>query len=204
MSIYILSAPSGAGKTTVSNEFLSKVNTIKRVITVTTRKPREGEENNKDYIFISKESFLKKIQEGAFLEYAEVYGNLYGTPKDQVESNESQGIDSLLVIDVQGARSIRNIYTDCISIFLLPPSIEALLDRMKKRGSEDENLELRIKKVKEEICALSEFDYVIVNDNIKTCVEELITIYKASKLTTKEFLKNPRVVDPQMMSIFKA
>ncbi|MEN3033644.1 MAG: guanylate kinase [Aquificaceae bacterium] len=203
MSIYILSAPSGAGKTTVSNEFLKKVNTIRRIVTVTTRKPRQGEENGKDYIFISREEFLNRLREGKFLEYAEVYGNLYGTPKDQIELNENEGLDSLLVIDVQGARSIKKLFQTSVSIFLLPPSIDVLLERIKARNSKDENQEERIKNIKKEISALLEFDYIVINDNINRCSDDLVAIYKASKLKREEFLKNPEAINPQILSAIK-
>lgn len=203
MSIYILSAPSGAGKTTVSNEFLKKVNTIRRIVTVTTRKPRQGEENGKDYIFISREEFLNRLEEGKFLEYAEVYGNLYGTPKDQIELNENEGLDSLLVIDVQGARSIKKLFQTSVSIFLLPPSIDVLLERIKARNSKDENQEERIKNIKKEISALLEFDYIVINDNINRCSDDLVAIYKASKLKREEFLKNPEAINPQILSAIK-
>jgi guanylate kinase (EC 2.7.4.8) len=139
--LFVLSAPSGAGKTTVANFIIRDVENIRRVITATTRPKREGEVEGVDYIFLTVEEFEQGIREGMFLEYAKVYGNYYGTPKDQVLKNEEEGYDSLLVIDVQGAMTIKRNFPDSVLVFLLPPSIEELRRRLLTRGYGHENLQ---------------------------------------------------------------
>lgn len=152
--LFVLSAPSGTGKTTVAERLLKSCPGIRRIVTATTRSKREGEVHGVDYLFISYEEFEKKIEEGYFLEYAEVYGHYYGTPKDQVIRNEEEGVDSLLVIDVQGAKKVRESYKDSILIFLMPPSLEELRRRLLTRGYGTENLEKRLRKAEEEIACV--------------------------------------------------
>ena len=156
--LFVLSAPSGTGKTTVADRLLKSCPKVKRIITTTTRPRREGEVQGVDYIFIDREEFERKIEEGYFLEYANVYGHYYGTPKDQVLKNEEEGIDSLLVIDVQGAKKIRDAYPESVLIFLMPPSIEELRRRLLGRGYGRENLEQRLQKAEEEIACARHFD----------------------------------------------
>ena len=156
--LFVLSAPSGTGKTTVADRLLKSCPKVKRIITTTTRPRREGEVQGVDYIFIDREEFERKIEEGYFLEYANVYGHYYGTPKDQVLKNEEEGIDSLPVIDVQGAKKIKDAYPESVLIFLMPPSIEELRRRLLGRGYGRENLEQRLQKAEEEIACARHFD----------------------------------------------
>ncbi len=174
--LFILSAPSGTGKSTVASRLLSSLPGIRKVITATTREPRPGEVNNRDYIFMTREEFQKGIEEGFFLEYAEVYGNLYGTPADQVHRNISEGIDSLLVIDVQGAFKVKENHPEAVSIFLMPPSLEELKRRIKQRGHSDSNSEIRLRTAREEIPCAREFDYIVINDFIDKAVDHMRSI----------------------------
>ncbi len=188
---FVLSAPSGAGKTTVADLLTKEVEGIKRVITVTTRAKRKGEVEGVDYIFFTLEEFERGIREGMFLEYAKVYGNYYGTPKDQVLKNEEEGYDSLLVIDVQGAMTIKKNFPDSVLVFLLPPSIEELKRRLLTRGYGQENLQERIRTAEWEISCARRFDYIVVNDFLDETVENLKNIIISSRHTSKNFLKNP-------------
>lgn len=193
--LFVLSAPSGTGKTTVADRLLKSCPKVKRIITTTTRPRREGEVQGVDYIFIDREEFERKIEEGYFLEYANVYGHYYGTPKDQVLKNEEEGIDSLLVIDVQGAKKIKDAYPESVLIFLMPPSIEELRRRLLGRGYGRENLEQRLQKAEEEIACARHFDYIVVNEFIDKTVEALHMIIVAHRYRRENFLKKPNVND---------
>jgi guanylate kinase len=188
--LFVLSAPSGAGKTTVANFIIKNVEDIRRVITATTRPKRKGEVDGVDYIFLTLEEFEKGIREGMFLEYAKVYGNYYGTPKDQVLRNEEEGYDSLLVIDVQGAMTIKRNFPDSVLVFLLPPSIEELRRRLLTRGYGHENLQERLRTAEWEISCAKYFDYIVVNEFLDETVETLKNIILSSRYTSKNFLAN--------------
>ncbi len=188
--LFILSAPSGTGKTTVARTLLSSVDNLKRIVTVTTRERRPFERENVDYIFISVEEFKRMIERQEFLEYAEVYGNFYGTPKDQVEVNIRNGYDSLLIIDVQGAYKIREKMPSAVSIFLIPPSIDELKRRMINRGYKDKNMELRLQTALREIPCLRYFDYVVINDFLNSAVERVRSIIYAERIKREKFLKD--------------
>ncbi len=193
--LFVLSAPSGTGKTTVADRLLKSCPKVKRIITTTTRPRREGEVHGVDYIFIDREEFERKIEEGYFLEYANVYGHYYGTPKDQVLKNEEEGIDSLLVIDVQGAKKVKDAYPESVLIFLMPPSIEELRRRLLGRGYGRENSEQRLQKAEEEIACARHFDYIVVNEFIDKTVEALHMIIVAHRYRRENFLKKPNVND---------
>ncbi len=193
--LFVLSAPSGTGKTTVADRLLKSCPKVKRIITTTTRPRREGEVQGVDYIFIDREEFERKIEEGYFLEYANVYGHYYGTPKDQVLKNEEEGIDSLLVIDVQGAKKVKEVYPESVLIFLMPPSIEELRRRLLGRGYGRENLEQRLQKAEEEIACARHFDYIVVNEFIDKTAEALHMIIVAHRYRRENFLKKPNVND---------
>ncbi len=188
--LFILSAPSGTGKTTVARTLLSSVENLRRIVTVTTREKRPFERENVDYIFITVEEFKKKIENNEFLEYAEVYGNYYGTPKDQVEKNIKEGYDSLLIIDVQGAYKVKKEMPTAVSIFLIPPSIEELRRRMINRGYKDKNMELRLETAIKEIPCLKFFDYVVINDFLNSAVEKVKSIIYAERIKREQFLKD--------------
>jgi len=186
--LFILSAPSGTGKSTVAGKLLHQIEGVKRVITATTRDPRPGERHGVDYLFISREEFQRGIEEGRFLEYAEVYGNFYGTPRDQVERNLREGFDSLLVIDVQGAFSVKKVCPDAVSIFLLPPSLEELRRRIRGRGYRDSNVRLRFETARKEIPCARNFDYIVINDFVDKAVESLRSIIIASRCERERVL----------------
>jgi guanylate kinase len=177
--VYILSAPSGTGKTTIGNLLLKQLPFLERVITATTRQPREGEKHGVDYYFLQEEEFKRKIEEGFFLEWAKVYRYFYGTPKSEVKRITDQGKDALLIIDVQGALQVKKILPNAVSIFLLPPSLEELKSRLLNRGEKE--LELRLEWAKGEIPCAKHFDYVVVNDILQKAVEEIKSIMIANR-----------------------
>lgn len=188
--LFILSAPSGTGKSTVASKLLHQVDGLRKVITATTREPRPGEKDGVDYIFMSREEFERGIENGMFLEYAEVYGNYYGTPKDQVERNIKENVDSLLVIDVQGAFRVKEVFPEAVSIFLLPPSLEELRRRMIGRGYRDSNMDLRLEMAKKEIPCARFFDYVIINDFVDKAVDQIRSIILATRCERDRVLRN--------------
>ena len=188
--LFILSAPSGTGKTTVAKSLLSSVDNLRRIVTVTTREKRPFERENVDYIFISVEEFKKMIERGEFIEYAEVYGNYYGTPRDQIERNMKEGYDSLLIIDVQGAYRVKSEIPSSVSIFLIPPSIEELKRRMMNRGYKDKNMDIRLNTALKEIPCLKFFDYVVINDFLNSAVEKVKSIIYAERIKREEFLRD--------------
>ncbi len=187
--LFILSAPSGTGKSTIADRLLKQVEGIRRVVTATTREPRPGEKPGVDYIFMTREEFEEGIRNGLFLEYANVYGNYYGTPRDQIEKNMKEGYDSLLVIDVQGAFKVKKIFPEAVSIFLLPPSLEELRRRMIGRGYRDSNTQIRLETAKGEIPCARSFDYIIINDFIDKAVEQLRSIIIASRCERESTLR---------------
>jgi len=182
-SMLMLVAPSGAGKSSLVKALLEKDSTIQLSVSCTTRLPRPGEENGREYHFLSQEEFLKRKEAGDFLEWAEVHGNYYGTSKSWIEAQMQSGKDVLLEIDWQGARQIRKMISDTIWIFILPPSIQALEERLRKRGQDDEKTILsRVSAAKEELSHVSEADYLIVNDMFESALLELSQIISASRL----------------------
>ncbi|RLJ69989.1 guanylate kinase [Hydrogenivirga caldilitoris] len=190
--LFILSAPSGTGKSTIAEKLLQQIEGMKKVVTATTREPRPGERHGIDYIFMSKQEFEEGIRKGLFLEYANVYGNYYGTPKDQIERNMREGYDSLLVIDVQGAFKVKSINPEAISVFVLPPSLEELRRRIIGRGFKDSNVQERLSTAKGEIPCARNFDYIIINDFINKAVEQVKSIIVASRCERDSVLSNLR------------
>ena len=186
--VYILSAPSGTGKTTVGNLLLKKIPFLERVITATTRKPRDGEIHGKDYYFLEEQTFKRKIEEGFFLEWAKVYRYYYGTPKSEVERITSQGKDALLIIDVQGAFQVKKLLPNAITIFLLPPSLEELKKRLLQRGEKE--LDERFEWAKKELPCARYFDYAVVNDRLEKTVEEIKSIMLANRRRTSFLFNN--------------
>ncbi len=189
-SLFVLSAPSGTGKTTVAEKLLKRSPDVKRIVTATTRPRREKEVEGVDYLFLSKEEFEIRIKEDKFLEYACVYGNYYGTPKEQVLKNMEEGIDSLLVIDVQGARNIKRRVPESVLIFLLPPSIEELKRRLSTRGYTDSNFAERVSKVEAEIACARYFDYIVVNDFLDKAVSAMEYIINSQRYSKEKVLKD--------------
>jgi len=181
-TLFIFSAPSGAGKTSLVKGLLDSTGYIGVSVSHTTRSPRPGEENGKHYHFVSTDEFQQMVNRGAFLEHAQVFDNFYGTSQEWVESELSEGRDVILEIDWQGAAQVRRLMPDTVSVFIAPPSIEALHERLKKRGQDDEQtIARRMRDARKEMGHYGEYDYLIINDNFENTVEELRSIVIARR-----------------------
>lgn len=181
-SLFMVVAPSGAGKSTLVNALLAQEPTLKLSISYTTRQPRPGEQHGREYFFISVEEFLIKRDAGEFLESAEVHGNYYGTSRIQIGEQMKAGTDILLEIDWQGAQQVKKQFPHGIGIFILPPSIAALEERLKKRGQDEPHIiTRRILAAGGEIAHAPEFEYVIINQDFATALSELTAIVKAAR-----------------------
>ena len=177
--LFIISAPSGAGKTTLVKAVLQQFKDILYSISYTTRKPRAKERNGIDYHFISKQDFKKGIHKGRWAEWAEVYGNYYGTSVEFIEKGLSSGCDILLDIDVQGTLQILKHYPDSVTIFILPPSMNALRERLEMRGSDSQEvIEKRLLNARKEMTQKKMYRYIIVNDILSEAIKELSAIFK--------------------------
>lgn len=184
--IIIVSAPSGSGKTTIVERVTEEMQQIDRSISLTTREPRPEEENGIDYIFVTKEEFNERKDKGEFLECEEVFGNFYGTSANQVKKAVEDGHDIILSIDVKGARSVKEKYPECISVFIMPPTAEELASRLKKRNTDGENqVAMRLKESQKEIEASEEYDYMIINEELDEAIEELKEIIKVERKNRK-------------------
>lgn len=176
-NLFIVSAPSGAGKTSMVNALLDSNKQIALSISYTTRAPRPGEMDGKDYHFVSRDRFLQMAQHGDFLESAEVYGNLYGTSQSWIKKELASGHDILLEIDWQGAAQVRKLMPQAISIFILPPSLASLEARLKGRGQDStEVIARRVQAAQEDISHAAEFDYVIINDKLDEALRQLSAV----------------------------
>lgn len=181
--LFVVSAPSGAGKTSLVQALLNINPQIDLSISYTTRDPRPGERDGKDYHFVSRETFLAMIARGEFLESAEVYGNLYGTSQTWISKEIGNGRDILLEIDWQGAAQVRRLFPACISIFILPPSMDALEQRLKGRGKDNSDvIAKRMAAVRDDVAHVAEFDYVIINDNLNEALRELNAVVLAARV----------------------
>ncbi len=180
--LFVISAPSGTGKTTICERILQKIPDLKMSVSHTTRKQRPGERHGIDYYFVDKETFQEMIKNEDFVEWAEVYGNFYGTSKKVINELLSGGSDILLDIDTQGAKNIKKLYPASVLIFILPPSIKELERRLKKRNEEEETIRKRIEKASEEISQYIFYDYVIINDDLERAVSEVFCVICAERL----------------------
>ncbi len=184
--LYIISAPSGAGKTTLCKQIVASVSGLWHSVSFTTRKPRPGEEHGREYFFIEEKVFHDMVARNEFLEYAHVYSNWYGTPRKPLTEKMEQGIDVLLEIDVQGALQIKKKFGDAVYIFILPPSMDILRARLQSRGSDsEEEIVRRLQKVKEEVWCFREYYYIVRNDDLSQSLHELQSIFVAERLKTK-------------------
>jgi guanylate kinase len=200
-NLFIISAPSGAGKTSLVQALLKINPQIHLSVSYTTRNPRPGEIDGKDYHFVNRETFLAMAKRGEFLESAEVYGNLYGSSQTWISSETAKGRDILLEIDWQGAAQVRKIFPDCISIFILPPSLEALEQRLKGRGKDDnEVIARRLAAVSADVAHVAEFDYVIINDNLNEALSELNAVVLAARLVCSKQLARHQVLINQLQN----
>ncbi len=181
--LFIVSAPSGAGKTSLVNALLETLSGIEVSVSHTTRAPRVGEQTGIDYNFIDQEGFQQLIDQKGFLEHATVFGNSYGTSKALVEERLAQGVDVILEIDWQGAQQVRKIMKNCCSIFILPPSKQVLDERLRNRGQDSEEvISKRMRTAVDEMMHYSEYDFLVVNDDFKVALNELEAVVQSQRL----------------------
>jgi guanylate kinase len=189
-SLFIVTAPSGAGKTSLVRSLLEMDKLVSLSISYTTRAMRPGEEDGEDYHFVSEERFLQMLEEGDFLESAEVHGARYGTSQTLVESVLAEGRDLVLEIDWQGAAQVRSLYPSAVGIFVLPPSLEELARRLHNRAQDSaEVIARRLAAARDEISHVGEFDYVIINDRFETAIHDLLAIIRAQRLRGEKQLR---------------
>ena len=180
--LIVVSGPSCSGKGTICQMLRRELPDLVYSISLTTRHPRPNEKNGVDYIFVSREEFQKHIDAGDFLEWAEVYGNYYGTLRSTVEENLQAGKDVLLELDIQGGQQVKRVFPDAVLIFIMPPSLDELSKRIIGRGTDDEKtINLRLSCAPDELLAAKKYDYVVYNDVIERAVQELLTIIRREK-----------------------
>lgn len=200
--LVVLSGPSGTGKDSILKELRNLRNDFEISISCTTRVPRSGEANGKDYYFLTKSEFMDKVDSGDMLEWATFCGNYYGTPKHELENRLDAGLNIILEIEVKGAEQVMKNSSEAVSIFILPPSVQILRQRLKNRGLDsDEAIEMRTREAEREVALAKNYDYVVVNDNLKECANDISKIIDSEKLRTvrrkniiKEVLNNESVV----------
>ncbi|WP_456418100.1 guanylate kinase [Thiolapillus sp.] len=186
-NLFIVSAPSGGGKTSLLKALLKMDGNLVLSVSHTTRSPRPGEQDGVHYYFVSVDEFMSLAGEGAFLEQAQVFDNYYGTSQAGVESQLLAGQDVVLEIDWQGARQVRKAFPDAISIFVIPPSIAALRERLSSRGQDDEaTIERRMKDARNELSHYAEYDYLVVNDRFEDALGDLACIVRSTRLRLKQ------------------
>ncbi|MBQ4573119.1 MAG: guanylate kinase [Clostridia bacterium] len=184
--LVLFSGPSGVGKDTVLNVVLNKDKSLQKSTSLTTRKIREDETDGKDYYFITFPKFEEMVSNGEVLEYAQYGANMYGTPKAPVDKWLSEGKTVILKIEVQGAKNIKEMYPDSVGIFLLPPSMEVLEQRLRSRGTEDEeDIQRRLEIARDEIHKSVDYDYFVINEDIDSASDDVLTIIKALDFSHK-------------------
>lgn len=178
--VIVVSAPSGAGKSTLCSELCRRLPFVRLSVSTTTRAPRPGEKEGKDYFFLGEKEFQARAAAGAFVEWAFVHGHHYGTPRQHLENELEAGHDVVLNIDVQGAERIRQIYPDGVFIFVAPSDFKALESRLKKRGQDsDEVIQQRLTAARKELQRIPRYDYVVINDNLEEAVGQLASVIVA-------------------------
>lgn len=188
--VFVVSAPSGAGKHTILKRTLARDPNLAYSVSATTRPPRPGEEDGREYYFLDRAEFERRVHNGAFAEWAEVHGNLYGTLRSEIDRITAEGRDALLELDVQGMRNVRRLGMDPVAVFIMAPSLEELEQRLRARGTDsEETIALRLRNAREEIAAKDEYDHVIVNVDIREAVAELEAIIRAARESARRRVK---------------
>ncbi len=181
-TVFIISAPSGSGKSTLVGQLMKTVPALRFSVSYTTRQPRGHEQHGQDYYFISRDEFESRVQAGEFLEWAQVFGHYYGTHQSELEKAARQGVDLVLDIDVQGARQLKQRIPAAVSIFILAPSRTVLEQRLRSRSQDSEPvIERRLREAAEEIRNYSQYDFVLVNNEVAASLETLVSIVKATR-----------------------
>jgi len=188
----VVSSPSGAGKTTLVNSLVKKVPGLRRVVTCTSRPPRPGEKNGRDYHFLSPAEFERSIKAGKMVEWANVHGRYYGIAKKSLDEVVSAGENPVLVIDVQGAKTVLRKYPESALVFVLPPSWGELEKRLRLRGDTNSDAASRLRTARLEVCEIAAYGYAVVNDSVEEAVSDLAAIIRAERLRTGRQLKQLR------------
>ena len=200
--LFIVSAPSGTGKTTLCKQLTANISGLWHSISYTTRAPRPSEEHGREYFFTDEPTFQTMIDRHEFVEWARVYGHLYGTPRKTLAEKIDQGIDVPLEIDVQGAMQVKKKFDDAVSIFILPPSMAALRQRLQSRAADTtEEIQRRLQKVKEEVWSYREYAYIVRNDDLDRSLRDLENIFLGERLKTKRlnmaWIENNFILDEE-------
>jgi guanylate kinase len=196
-NLFVVVAPSGAGKTTLVTKLLEIEDNIKLSVSFTTRAPRAGEVHERDYHFVDRPTFERMIAHGDFLEHAEVYGNYYGTSRRWIESEIAGDHDVLLEIDWQGAKQVRNLFPDMVGIFILPPSLKELRRRLESRGKDaPEAIARRMASARDEISQVVEFQYIIVNERFEAALSDLMSVVRATRVSRpQQSVRQSKLID---------
>lgn len=182
--LIVISGFSGAGKGTLMKRLTADYDNYALSISMTTRKPRQGEQNGREYFFVSDEEFEKRVAEDGMIEYAGYCGHYYGTPRNYVENNLKNGKDVILEIEIQGAMKVKSQYPNALTLFVMPPSAHELYARLKGRGTEsDDVIRERLLRAAEESDGIDTYDYIVINDNLEDCIAQINTIVEASRNT---------------------
>ncbi len=182
--LIVISGFSGAGKGTLMKKLVAEHDNYALSISMTTRKPREGEVDGREYFFVTKEEFEQRIRENGMIEYASYCDNFYGTPKAYVEQQLENGKDVILEIEIQGAHKVKEIYPQALLLFVMPPGAKELYRRLKERGTEsDEVIQKRMQRATEESEGIDTYDYIVVNDKLEDCISQINTIVRAARNT---------------------
>ena len=190
----IVSSPSGAGKTTIVQALLAQNKTLSRVITATTREPRSGEKDGADYHFWTLKQFERAIAKKQMLEWAHVHTNYYGTPKKSVNDLIKKGICPVLVIDVQGARIVRKVYPEAVSVFIIPPSLDELKKRILGRNDNTKDIAVRLKTAKKEMQDIDRYDYAVINDDLQQAIAKVQSIILAEQSRVSRLDKKLKIL----------